>query len=130
MNRLKEYLKNVDGVSHVTFDPYGPGVARVFLIPPKKPKMGIAWTIIINGESILPICMGWAILLREFINEINKYSGKSITEDDIELASKNTVKNVKEIFPKTKEEMLKKDLKDIIDVLLKISRHEEVEDIG
>ena len=65
MNKLKEYIKNIDGVSHTTFDPYGPGVVRIFLIPPKKIKFGVSWVILLNGENLLPICMGWAILLRE-----------------------------------------------------------------
>lgn len=122
MNALKEYIKNINEVSHVTFDPYGPGVIRIFLIPPKKIKTGISWVIIINGESIIPICMAWAILLREFINEINKYEGKSVTVDDISDAKKMACKNVKKLYPKTEFKMLNDDLSEIIDVLIDIAR--------
>ena len=128
MNKLKEYLKNVNEVSHVTFDPYGPGVVRIFLVPPKKVKPGIAWVIILNGENIIPICMGWALLLREFINAINEYEGKSVSEDDIKSSINKAVKVVGELFPKTKKEMLISDLKEIIDVLLKVARGKEVEE--
>lgn len=131
MNRLKEYLKNVNEVSHVTFDPYGPGVVRIHLVPPEKVKPGIPWVIILNGENILPICMGWAVLLREFINAINEYEGKSVTEEDIKSARDKAVGVVKELFPKTPKKMLEDDLKEIIDVILRVARNEEVdENIG
>ena len=128
MNKLKEYLKNVNEVSHVTFDPYGPGVVRIFLVPPKKVKPGIAWVVILNGENIIPICMGWAVLLREFINAINEYEGKSVTEDDIKLSIDKAVGVVSGLFPKTAKSMLVSDLKEIIDVLLRVAKGKEVEE--
>lgn len=123
---LREYIKNIDEISHVTFDPYGPGVVRIFLIPPKKIKMGISWVIIINGESILPICMSWAILLREFINSINEYSGKSVTENDIKEAMDKTVASAKVLYPKADKKHIEDDLKEIINTLVSIARHEPV----
>ncbi len=127
MNKLKEYIKNVDGVSHTTFDPYGPGVVRIFLIPPKKIKFGISWVVLLNGESILPICMGWAILLREFINEINKFEGKSVNSIDIEEAINKACITMSSLFPKTKDKMFHDDLNEIIDVLLKVARGEKLD---
>ena len=127
MNKeLKEYLKKVDGVSHITFDPYGPGVARIHLIPPKNAKVGVAWLTIINGENILPLTTGWAILFREFINAVTKYAGKSLKDEDIEECILEAVSSTSKIFPKAKKEMLKDDLKEIIEVLIKIARHEKV----
>ena len=49
-----------------------PGSIRIHLVPPKKPKIGIPWVIIINGQDIIPLSCSWAILLREFIKEVNK----------------------------------------------------------
>ena len=123
---LKEYLSKVDEVSHITFDPYGPGVVRIFLIPPKKVKPGISWTIILNGESILPICMGWAILLREFIKEINEYSGKDILDDEIKKSINLAAKTVSNLFPTASLQMLKDDLTEIIDVLLKVAHNNDL----
>ena len=111
---LKEYLANIKEISHVTFDPYGPDVIRIHLIPPKKVKLGIAWVVIINGEKFLTISCGWAILLREFINNINEYSGKEIDTEEIKLAIKETITKVKTLFPLTEEKMLKEDLEEII----------------
>ena len=51
MKKIKEYLKNANNVSHITFNPKGPGVIRIHLVPPKKLKLGVSWVIIINGPS-------------------------------------------------------------------------------
>ena len=132
MNKiLKDYLKSVNGVSHITFDPNGPGVVRIHLVPPKKPKLGISWVVIINGADLLPLSCGWAILLREFINNINEYSGKEVTNGDIDNAVDNTVDFVSTLFTKTKKSMLKDDLKQIITVITRIARGKPVgEQIG
>ena len=131
MNKLKEYLKNVDEVSHITFDPYGPGVVRIFLIPPKKVKPGISWVVLLNGENVLPICMGWAILLREFIKNMNEYDGKPVSTEDINDAIELVCEKASLLFPKTPKSMFKSDLKEIIDVLLSIAHgNEPDENIG
>ena len=124
--KLKEYIKKIDGVSHITFDPKGPGVVRIFLVPPKKIKSGISWVVILNGENLLPICMAWAILLREFINEINSYEGKSITENDIKDAVDRVRITMSELYPKTPSTMFRDDLMDIIEVITKIAKGEPV----
>lgn len=131
MNKLKEYFKCIDGISHVTFDPKGPGVVRVHLIPPKKIKLGICWVIILNGESIIPISCGWALLLREFIERINQYDGHEVNGEEIESAIDGAVNAILQLFPKTKKSMLKDDLKQIISVITRIARNEPVgEEIG
>lgn len=128
---VKEYLKKVDGVSHITFDPHGPGVVRVYLIPPKKLRLDVPWVILLNGQDLLPINCGWAILLREFIETINESGYTDITEEELKLINNETLKRIKKVFPKTKESMLKKDLSQIIDILIKVSKHKAVkEEIG
>ena len=131
VKELKEYLNNVDGVSHITFDPKGPGVVRIHLIPPKKVKLGISWVIIINGENLLPISCGWAILLREFINNITEYSGKEVSDEEIKRCVNQAVDRVSKLFPKTDKKMLKDDLRQIIEVITNIAKRKPVgEQIG
>lgn len=125
-DKLKEYIKNIDGVSHITFDPKGPDVVRIHLIPPKKIKLGISWIVLINGEYILPITCSWAILLREFINHINEYEGKEISDLDLDLAIKETVTSMHKIYPKTNKKLFKEDLEEIISVILDLSKGKEV----
>lgn len=125
MKTIKEYLKNANNVSHITFNPKGPGVIRIHLVPPKKLKLGVSWVIIINGQDILPITAGWAILLREFINEASKLEGKEYSEEDTKLLIELTVNNVKKVFTKTKKSMLKNDLKDILSTIESIAEGKE-----
>ena len=128
---LKEYLAQIDGISHITFDPKGPGVVRIHLIPPKKVKLGVSWVVIINGENLLPLSCGWSILLREFIRNINEYSGKEVSDEEIKKAVNQTVGFVSQLFPKTKSDMLRDDLNEIITVITRIAKRKPVgEQIG
>lgn len=120
---LNEYLKSVDGVSHITLDPNGPGVVRIHLIPPKKVKLGVLWVVIINGQDILPLTTGWAILLREFINVATSYEGKSLSDENINDIIDEAVDNTAKVFPKTKKSMLKSDLRDIITTFVDIAKN-------
>lgn len=122
MGEIKEYLKQLNCVYHTTFDPKGPGCVRIHLIPPKKVKLGIPWVIILNGQDIIPISCGWAILLKEFIELVNETNGKSLDEQEIKNLQNKTIDNVKKIFTKTKRKLLKDDLKDIVNTLITISK--------
>ena len=74
-------LLNMKGVAHTTLNPYGPGTVRIHLVPPKFSLKETAPSVaILNGKDIIPINMSWAILLNTFINEVNLYDGKEITE--------------------------------------------------
>ena len=121
MNTIKQYLKTIDGVSHITFNPNGPGSVRVHLVPPKKVKLGIPWVIILNGQDVIPISCGWAILLREFMNLVNETDGNSLSDHEVKSIIENTVTNVKTIFNKTKRSVLKEDLRDIVNTLADVA---------
>ena len=119
--KLKEYIENINGVVHTTFNPKGPGVVRLHLIPPKKIKLGIPWVVIINGQDILPISCGWAILLKIFIENINKTYGKVISDEEMESIIEITISKMSKLFPKTDKELFKEDLSDIIKTFEKIA---------
>ena len=119
-------------VSHATFDPNGPGVVRIHLIPPKfsfnKNTPSIA---IVNGQDIIPINTSWAILFDIFIKEINKYAGKEINDRDLRSIAELTVKKVKKIYPRTSESDFRTDLWKIVDSLCDIAHgNEPSEEIG
>lgn len=121
MKIIKEYLKTINEVTHTTFNPNGPGSVRVHLIPPKKIKLGIPWVILLNGQDMIPISAGWAILLREFIINVNKTGGRTLQDDEVQTLIDETIDNVKKVFTKTKKSMLKKDLKDIVNTLAEVA---------
>ena len=124
--KVKDYIATIDGVSHTTFDPKGPGVVRIHLVPPEKIKLGLAWTVILNGQDVIPITFGWAVLLREFINAVNRRSGLAIEDEQIKEIIDEAVGVAKKVFDKTETKTLKGDLKQIIETLVKIARHQPI----
>lgn len=116
---LKEKLyerKKLSKILHTTFNPYEPGVARIHLVPSK-----FSWTkstssiVILNGHDIIPVKEAWTILLSIFIEEVDKYEGKEVTKDELEMIVKNTVDKVRKIYGKAiKEEVIRGDLWKII----------------
>lgn len=112
--KLKDYLKTIDGVYHTTLDPNGPGVLRIHLIPPKKLKLGVPFVAIINGYHVLPLQTAWGVLMVEFINEINKTSGKSLSEEEIKNLVDRVAGNVINIFKEAKKKDIIDDLNDIL----------------
>ena len=119
--KLKNYIENINGVVHTTFNPKGPGVVRIHLIPPKKIKLGIPWVVIINGQDILPITCGWAILLKIFIDNINKTYGKALSDEEIQEIVKKTANEMGKLFLKTDKEIFKQDLRDMIKAFEKLA---------
>ena len=122
MDKLKEYLKSIDNISHITIDPNGPGVIRAHLVPPKNIRFGIPWTLIINGTHMIPVNTSWAILLREYIDEANREIGEVIDTLNDSTVRDIAIKNTMELFPKAKKEMLEEDLKSILDTLQDLAK--------
>ena len=111
-------------VSHTTLNPLGPGVIRIHLVPSKEPWEDPS-VVILNGQDVIPINPTWAILLNLLINEINWFNGKEITEDDVRSIINSTLKNAKKIFPKTRKNRMKNDVKLIFDSLVAVAYGKE-----
>lgn len=129
--REKMYeLKTFNKILHTTFNPYEPGVARIYLIPPKFSwSKSVSSVVIVNGHDIIPLRESWAILLSIFIEEVNKYSGKEITEQELNKIVENTVKGTKKIYGKfLKDDVIKRDLWDMVNTFKSIAIGEKVED--
>lgn len=109
-------LAQMRNVSHTTLNPYGPGVVRVHLIPPKFDLKGAppSSVAILNGQDIIPVNLSWAILLNCFIEEVNKYEGKEISEEELEKVVAKTVQIAKKVYPKTTIARMTCDLRKII----------------
>lgn len=123
---------NMKSVAHTTLNPYGPGTVRIHLVPPKlQLKKASPSVVILNGQDIIPINLSWAILLDAFIEEVNKYEGKEITENEMKVIVEKTLKKVKKIYPRTKTEKIKDDLLKIVNTLKDVAYgNEPSEKIG
>lgn len=131
--RLLKYVQeNYKGVKHTTLDPEGPGVVRIHLVPPKVEgdEIGPA-AAIINGQDIIPVNVSWTILLSEFIDEVNKYSGRPVTEEETKQIVKDTCRRVRRVYPLLSKKIISEDILTIMDTFKKVAyRQEPDEEIG
>lgn len=122
-NVLAQYKQRKNGISHCTFNPDGPGVVRIHLIPPKFRFFGDKTHIVIlNGYYILPIGFSWATMLSFFIEQVNKFDGKPITEADEKDIFEKTLKKTRSVYPFISKSDLENDLCYILDVLFDIAQ--------
>lgn len=121
-------LLKMRGVAHTTLNPYGPGVVRIHLIPPKFGLGAPPSVVVLNGQDIIPINPSWAILLDIFIKEVNVYRGNEITREDLEKIVTETLREARRIYPKTREKKLQEDLRKIINTLCDVAYGQEPEE--
>ena len=128
--RMKKYAEtNFNVVHHTTLNPEGPGVVRIHLIPPKSIQGEIGSSVaIINGQDVIPVNSSWSILLSELIEQINVYSGKPVTDEDVKNIIKATCTNVKKVFRFVSRRRLRKDIYRMLNAFAQIARGEEVEE--
>jgi len=131
-NKLGQCKEYRSGVKHCTFNPDGPGVVRIHLIPPKFRLFGNPdFIVILNGYYLLPLGYSWAITLSTFMNEVNALHNLEISDRDYEEIVKKTVAKIRRIYPMTPKEEIREDLFDMLDILFAVARGEEADvDIG
>jgi len=127
-NKIAQYREYKNGVSHCTFNPEGPGVVRIHLIPPKfRLFRSSSYIVILNGYYLLPLGYSWALILSNFMREVNQFDGKPITEADEEMIVENTVRNVRKVYPSVPKKDIEEDLEDLMDVLFAVARGNDPE---
>ena len=127
-NKLAQYKEFKSGVSHCTFNPGGPGVVRIHLVPPKFSLFGNStYIVILNGYFLLPIGYSWAIVLSSFMKEVNRFDGKPISDEDEKEIIKNTVKAVRSVYPSVTREAIEEDIYEIMRVLFAVARRDDPE---
>ncbi len=121
--RILDYVRaNYNEVKHTTFDPEGPGVVRIHLVPPVLDGDDIHPAIvIINGQDIVPVNLSWTILLGEFIKAVNTYEGREINEADSKDIMDATVKGVRKVFPMLRRKLIENDISIIMDTFTDIA---------
>lgn len=122
-NKIAQYHACKNGVSHCTFNPEGPGVVRIHLVPPKfRIFRSSAYIVILNGYYLLPIGYSWALMLSYFMKEVNRYDGKPIHESDEERIVNNTIGSVRKVYPSVSAKELREDLEELLDVMFAVAR--------
>lgn len=127
INKIAQYKELKSGVKHCTFNPNGPGVVRIHLIPPKfNIFKSASYIVILNGYYLLPLGYSWATMLSKFMGEVNKFEGKPISDSDYKQIFSNTVNKTYKIYSVNKE-ALKDDLAFMLDVIFKVARGESAD---
>ncbi len=127
-NKIAQYRAYKNGVSHCTFDPEGPGVVRIHLIPPKfRLFRSDSYIVILNGYYLLPLGYSWALLLSNFMKEVNQFDGKPITQEDEQKIVERTVRAVRRVYPTVPQKDIEEDLDDLLDVLFAVARGQGVD---
>lgn len=128
LNKITQYKELKSGVKHCTFNPDGPGVVRIHLIPPKFRLFGnSSYICILNGYYLLPLGYSWAVMLSRFMKETNAFSGREINEDDYSLIFRKTVKSTQKIYSFVPKEEIEDDLYCLIDTIFAVARGEKAE---
>lgn len=119
--RELQYQTKMTGVAHTTLNPYGPGAIRIHLVPPKITPDGAPSVVILNGQDILPLNFAWAVLLNEFIAQVNVFAGAEVNQTQLEQIVQKTIDSVQEVYPKTSAKRLRSDLWSIVNVLCDVA---------
>lgn len=129
MFREKWYeWKNWREMVHTTWNPKDPGAVRIHLIPPKFQLFRFVPSVaILNGNQIIPVNESWAILLTEFIRQLNTFGDGEMPEEALEKILENTCWNVKKVYPDVDPEELLEDLETITGVFEDVARGREPE---
>ena len=126
LNYAREHFHEVH---HTTLNPEGPGVVRIHLVPPEINGDEVSASVaIVNGQDILPVNVSWSILLTEMIEEINKYAGREINQQDAENIVENTCKAVKSVYPLVPKKRLKEDIFIIMNTFKQVAYGEPVDE--
>lgn len=126
LKERKFYKENLNQVLHTTLNPYQPGVVRIHLIPAKYEPLKVNPSVVVlNGKNILPINLAWTILLAIFINEVNNYKGREVTDEELKEVIEKTLDKAQKVYKVPGREVLRKDLNRIISVFIDISDGKE-----
>jgi len=126
--REREYaLSHFNEVHHTTLNPEGLGVVRIHLVPPKLEGDEVAASVaIINGQDVIPVNRSWSILLTEFIEEVNQYAGREISDEEAKKIVDATCVKVKKVYPFVTRKRLARDIYKLMNTFREVAYGEPV----
>ena len=119
--------RHLECVRHITLDPKGRGVLRIHMIPPRQDADNAPFLLLLNGSRLVPLNLSWAILLANFMDRLEPFTGLEITESDWNAMAAGAVAETHKTYPFTSKERLSDDLATMIRSLVAIARGQEPE---
>ena len=114
-------------VRHITLDPKGRGVVRIHMMPPRDEADNAPFLLLLNGSKLVPLNLSWAILLANFMDKLEPFSGLEISESDWKSMAAGAVAETRRVYPFTPKQRLADDLETMITSLVAIARRQEPE---
>ena len=114
--------KHLSCVRHMTLDPYGPGVVRMHMIPPREGSADEPFLLLLNGAHLVPLNLSWAILLSNFMDALEPFSGREISQDDWTRIADSAVAATGRVYPFFPRRRLRSDLGLMLDSIIDIAR--------
>ena len=128
LNKISQYKEYKSGVKHCTFNPDGPGVVRIHLIPPRfRLLKNSSYMVILNGYYLLPLGYSWAVMLSAFMKETALFDGREIGEEDYSAILDKSVRATARAYPFISKEEIREDLLDMLEVIFAVARGEAVD---
>ncbi len=119
--------RHLECVRHITLDPKGRGVLRIHMIPPRQDADNAPFLLLLNGSRLVPLNLSWAILLANFMDRLEPFTGVEITESDWNAMAAGAVAETHKTYSFTSKERLSDDLATMIRSLVAIARGQEPE---
>ena len=119
--------RHLECVRHITLDPKGRGVLRIHMIPPRQDADNTPFLLLLNGSRLVPLNLSWAILLANFMDRLEPFTGVEIAESDWTAMAAGAVAETHKTYPFTSKERLSDDLATMIRSLVAIARGQEPE---
>ena len=122
---------HLECVRHITIDPRGPGVVRIHMIPPRTEDAGDPFLLLLHGAQLVPLNLSWAILLANFMDQLEPWSGREIGQEDWQSMRSAAVKATRRTYPGTGRDVLLGDLERMLRSIVAIARGQEPpEEVG
>ena len=119
--------QHLNCVRHTTLDPYGPGVVRIHMIPPRADTLDEPFLLLLNGAHLVPLNLSWAVQLSGFMDELDVFSGREISKADWSALTDAAIKKARRVYPFTPAARLRDDLELMLRSLVSIARGGEAE---
>ena len=124
--REKRYRRaHLSCARHITLDPKGPGVVRIHMIPPRTESPEDPFLLLLNGAQLVPLTLSWAVLLANFMDRLEPFSGFEISEEDWAGMVRGAVDETHRTYPRTDRALLQEDLELMLRSLVAIAQGRE-----
>ena len=126
--RERRYRRaHLDFVRHITLDPKGPGVVRIHMIPPGDDTPDAPFLLLLNGASLVPLNLSWAIMLANLMDQLQAYEGQELEERQWEALLTAAVEETHRTYPRTRRQTLAADMHLMLTSLIAIAQGREPE---